>query len=88
MDEHLQYWLILRRRWLPASIVFVALLGLSVVRTLQETPIYQATGQLLFKKNTASSLTGVGNQLGQLDGTLNGNPFRNRGRNSPFSASS
>ncbi len=75
MDEHLQYWLILRRRWLPASIVFVALLGLSVVRTLQETPIYQATGQLLFKKNTASSLTGVGSKLGQLDGTLSGNPL-------------
>lgn len=78
MDETLQYWLILKRRWLPASIVFVALLALSTVRALQEVPIYQATGQLLFKKNTASSLTGIGGQLGQLETFVTGgNPLEN-----------
>ncbi|BAZ32283.1 lipopolysaccharide biosynthesis [Cylindrospermum sp. NIES-4074] len=77
MEEYLQYWLILKRRWLPTSIVFLALLTLSIVRTLQETPIYQATGQLVLKKNATSSLTGVGNQLGQLERSLSGTPLGN-----------
>lgn len=77
MEEFLQYWLILKRRWLPTSIVFLVLLTLSVVRTLQETPIYQATGQLVLRKNATSSLTGVGNQLGQLERSLSGTPLGN-----------
>jgi polysaccharide biosynthesis transport protein len=77
MDEQTQLWMILKRRWFPASLVFVTLLGLSIVRTLQETPVYQATGQLLFKKNTTSSLTGVGSQLGQLETSVSGNPLEN-----------
>ncbi|KYC36878.1 hypothetical protein WA1_45290 [Scytonema hofmannii PCC 7110] len=77
MEDYLQIWFILRRRWLPASIVFFAVLLLSVVKTMQETPIYQTTGQLLFKKNTTSSLTGVGSQLGQLETSVRGNPLEN-----------
>ncbi|MEH2160643.1 MAG: polysaccharide biosynthesis tyrosine autokinase [Nostoc sp.] len=75
MEEHLQYWAILKRRWLPASIVFGLLLTLAVVKTLLETPIYQATSQLVLKKNSTSSLTGVGNQLGQLESSVSGRPL-------------
>ncbi|MEH2364417.1 GumC family protein [Nostoc sp.] len=75
MEEHLQYWAILKRRWLPTSIVFGLLLALSVVKTIIETPIYQATGQLVLKKNATSSLTGVGNQLGQLESSVGGRPL-------------
>jgi capsular exopolysaccharide synthesis family protein len=75
MEEHLQYWTILKRRWLPTSIVFGLLLALSVVKTVIETPIYQATGQLVLKKNATSSLTGVGSQLGQLESSVSGRPL-------------
>lgn len=75
MEKHLQYWSIFKRRWLPTSIVFGLLLVLSIVRTLLETPIYQATGQLVLKKNSTSTLTGVGNQLGQLESSVTGRPL-------------
>ncbi|MDM3849280.1 MAG: polysaccharide biosynthesis tyrosine autokinase [Aphanizomenon gracile PMC627.10] len=72
MEEYLRYWIILKRRWLPVSIVFLTLLGLSIVKTVLETPIYQASGQLVLKKNSTSSLTGVGDQLGQLENSVTG----------------
>jgi capsular exopolysaccharide synthesis family protein len=75
MEESLQYWIILKRRWLPVSIVFLAVMGLSIVRTMLQTPVYQATGQLVLKKNATSSLTGVGNQLGQLENSVSGRPM-------------
>lgn len=75
MEKHLQYWLIFQRRWLPISIVFGLVLALSIVRTLLETPIYQAMGQLVLKKNSTSTLTGVGNQLGQLESSVSGRPL-------------
>ncbi|MEA5575960.1 GumC family protein [Anabaena sp. UHCC 0451] len=75
MEEYLQYWSILKRRWLPTSIVFLTLLVLSIVKTLVETPIYQAGGQLVLKKNSTSSLTGIGSQLGQLDNSVSGRPL-------------
>jgi capsular exopolysaccharide synthesis family protein len=75
MQEYLRYWIILKRRWLPVSIVFFILLGLSIVKTVLETPIYQASGQLVLKKNSTSSLTGVGSQLGQLESSVTGRPL-------------
>ncbi|MBD2294038.1 polysaccharide biosynthesis tyrosine autokinase [Anabaena sphaerica FACHB-251] len=75
MEKHLQYWSILKRRGLPASIVFLTLLALSVVKTVIETPVYQAGGQLVLKKNATSSLTGVGSQLGQLESSVSGRPL-------------
>ncbi|MEA5581251.1 polysaccharide biosynthesis tyrosine autokinase [Nodularia harveyana UHCC-0300] len=75
MEEYLRYWIILKRHWLPVSIVFLAVMTLSVVRTVRETPIYRASGQLVLKKNSTSSLTGVGSQLGQLEGSVTGRPL-------------
>jgi capsular exopolysaccharide synthesis family protein len=75
MEEYLQYWSILKRRWLPSSIVLLTLLALSIFKTVIETPIYQAGGQLVLKKNSTSSLTGVGSQLGQLESSVSGRPL-------------
>ncbi|MDM9383291.1 polysaccharide biosynthesis tyrosine autokinase [Chlorogloeopsis sp. ULAP01] len=75
MEENLQYWMILKRRWVPVSIIFLAVLALSIVKTILETPTYQATGQLVLKKNATSSLTGVGSQLGQLESSVSGRPM-------------
>lgn len=71
MDEFLKSLKILRRHWLPASIIF----GLSLVwggwRVSQEVPIYQASAQLLFKKDATASVSLLsptgGNNPSQLD---------------------
>ena len=52
MDEFLNFLLILRRRWLPASFVFFGVLALGCLRASQEVERYQANGKLLFQNNT------------------------------------
>jgi capsular exopolysaccharide synthesis family protein len=61
-----QYLLKLKRRWRPAIAVLIATLGVTAVFSLSLQKSYQAEGKLLFKKNTAASLTGVGEELGKL----------------------
>lgn len=67
-----KFGLILKRRWLPGGVAFVAIFALATLSALKKTPDYEAQGKLLFqKKNTSSSLiTEAGEKLGQLD-TLN-----------------
>ena len=77
IDESLHYLSVFKRHWLPASLVFATVFALSLYRTLNEAPIYQATGQILLKKNSTSSLTGVGSNLGQLENSVRGNPLEN-----------
>ena len=77
MQEYLQYWSILKRRWLPASIILVILLLLSVIKTVLEKPSYQAVGDLVLKRSSTSSLTGIGRQLGQLEESISGKPLGN-----------
>lgn len=71
-------WLILKRRWLPAAAVFsCAVAGATVFASMQE-PEYDAQGKLLFKKtDQTASLTGLGQQIGELE-TLPG------GKSSPL----
>lgn len=70
----LQYWFILKRRWLPASTVLAAVLSLTALVTFLQKPVYQAQGELLFKKaDSTSSFTGLGKEIGELD-SLQGNP--------------
>lgn len=55
-----QYWLILRRRWLPATSIFVAVFGVCAIATFLKKPVYQSTGELIFNKsNNYSSLTDI-----------------------------
>lgn len=63
-----QYWLMLKRRWLPASVVFGSVFALTALSLLWQKPTYLAEGKLLVKKtSTTPSLTGVGRGIGQLD---------------------
>lgn len=63
-----QYWSIVKRRWLPAVIVFVSVFVPTVLYLSSQKPAYLAEGKLLFKKtSTTSSLTGLGREIGQLD---------------------
>jgi polysaccharide biosynthesis transport protein len=72
MEEIAQYGSILKRRWLPATFVFLLIAGLATIYTVKQTPIYQSKGQLLFKKNnkTSSLLDGLGvSALADVGGT-------------------
>ena len=62
------YWLILKRHWLPASVVFASVFALTALSLLWQKPVYVAEGKLLFKKtSTTSSITGLGTEVGQLN---------------------
>ena len=52
-----KYWLILKRHWLPAGSVFLAVLLLTGVYMGLRKPVYEAEGKILFRKrDTASAL--------------------------------
>jgi capsular exopolysaccharide synthesis family protein len=70
-----QYWFILKRRWLPGSAVLGFVLLFTGLVTFLQKPVYQAQGELLFKKtDTTFSLTGLGKELGSLD-SIQSNPL-------------
>ncbi len=61
-------WLILKRRWLPAASVFSCVVVLATVVASMQKSVYEAQGKLLFKKrDQISTLTGVDQQIGELD---------------------
>jgi capsular exopolysaccharide synthesis family protein len=70
--EHLEqvdfqkYWLVLKRRWLPASTVFTAVVGLAVTTVLLKDPVYEAQGRILVNQDRLASLTGLQNDLGEI----------------------
>ena len=71
-----RYWLILKRQWLPATGVFLAVSTLAALSTLFEQPVFQAQGRLLFKSSRASSLVGLGGEIGRLETlAFGGNPL-------------
>jgi polysaccharide biosynthesis transport protein len=62
-----EYARVLRRRWLPASIVFVSVVGGIAFLLSTGKPTYEAEGKVLLKRlSSASSLTGVGEKIGEL----------------------
>lgn len=65
------YLLKVKRRWLPALAVFCTTIIVTAcfIPSLKKT--YEADGKLLFKQNNASTLTGVGEDLGTLKPLLN-----------------
>ena len=57
------YWLVMKRRWVPALLVFLTLPSLVAAYVLLQPPTYRAQGRLLVEANRATSLTGVGEEL-------------------------
>ncbi|ABW25448.1 lipopolysaccharide biosynthesis protein, putative [Acaryochloris marina MBIC11017] len=49
------YWLMLKRRGLPAGFTFLTVLSLALLQAFQEKPIYEAVGQLKFEESQRSS---------------------------------
>lgn len=68
IDLDLQkFWLIVKRRWLPAVGVFSCIVGIATVLAFLEKPLYQAQGKLLLKKTSQTSITGLGQDLAAFD---------------------
>ena len=68
-----QYWLTLKRRWLPAFIVSSSVFGVATFNTLKQEPIYNAEGKLLFKSDRTSALTALNSQMGEVAALSNKN---------------
>ncbi|MBE9028804.1 polysaccharide biosynthesis tyrosine autokinase [filamentous cyanobacterium LEGE 11480] len=52
-----KYWAVLRRRWLPSSLMFLLIAVPAALFAINQKPTYQADGKLLFrKKDTGLSL--------------------------------
>lgn len=63
-----KYTQILKRRWLPASIIFVIVFSISFVTASVKKPVFVAEGRLRLRRtNTASTLTGVTTEFGKLE---------------------
>ncbi|MBW4506576.1 MAG: polysaccharide biosynthesis tyrosine autokinase [Scytonematopsis contorta HA4267-MV1] len=76
-----KYLQVLQRRWLPAVGVCGVVITLASVVAITIKPNYQAEGSLLIKANRTASITGVGENLGRLDGvTANNNPLVTQAR--------
>ncbi len=71
-----QYILVLKRRWRLIASIVLAAIGLSGLALFMQKPEYQADGILLFKSDRTSSLTKVGEKIGDLESLMReGNPL-------------
>jgi polysaccharide biosynthesis transport protein len=61
-----QYWLILRRRWLPALLVMSSVTTLTALVTFLQKPVFEATGKVLLKKDNGISSALQSSNLGGL----------------------
>ena len=58
-----RYWLVLKRRWLPATALALACAVGAGMFALRQKGGYEATGQLFIQRNRTASLTGIGQEL-------------------------
>ena len=72
-----QYWLVLKRRWLPTAVVTSCVFGVTALITYRQKPVYQAEGKLLFETaDHTLGLTDLSDKFGQLGGvTTLSNPL-------------
>ncbi|HEY9763431.1 MAG TPA: polysaccharide biosynthesis tyrosine autokinase [Trichocoleus sp.] len=67
-----RYWLVMKRRWFPAVVVFLAAVAAASYYGATRKPSYEAQGTLLLQANRATNLTGVTGDFGKLQPL---NPF-------------
>lgn len=63
-----KYWTILKRRWFATLLITISVFIIAQLAASFKKPIYLAEGKLRFQRsNTASSITGLGAEIGKLD---------------------
>ncbi|MGC1305617.1 MAG: polysaccharide biosynthesis tyrosine autokinase [Phormidesmis sp.] len=62
-----RYWLVLKRRWRPASVVFVVTVMAAFGAAATQKPLFEATSKILLHNDQTGSLTGVSKELGTLE---------------------
>ncbi|VEP14284.1 Capsular exopolysaccharide family protein [Hyella patelloides LEGE 07179] len=70
IDEYLdfqKYWLVLKRRWLPATLTLCGVLGISLGYALSQEQIYEAEAKVLIKSNKTDTLSGFENETGNIE---------------------
>lgn len=84
LDEYLdfqKYWLVLKRRWIPACFTFATVVGVATAGSLSLPKTYEAEAELLIKSDVSSELTGLENDLGKIEGlTIDSNPVTTQAR--------
>ena len=81
MDEYIdinfqKYWLVLKRRWIPATAIFATVVGLSIAYAMSLEQIYKAEAKLLIKVDRTGKLTGLESNTGEIAGlTTDSNPL-------------
>ncbi len=70
-----EYWLVLKRRWLPLSAICLTFTSLGLIAGLLLPENYETSGKLLFKRNPTSTLVDVGQGAGELDTVSRSNPL-------------
>ncbi|MGG6240249.1 GumC family protein [Nodosilinea sp. AN01ver1] len=66
-----RYWLVLKRRWLPATLVLGTCVAGSALVALTREPSYSAEGTILVRPDLTPTLTGVGRDLRELPLSIN-----------------
>ncbi len=62
-----KYWLVLKRRWLPATVIFVGVTSLFVLSALSKEPTYEAEAELLIRTDESSKLVGLEDERGKIE---------------------
>ena len=79
LDEYIdfqKYWLVLKRRWIPATATFVGIVTLALIKSLSMPKIYEAEAEILIKVDQTAQLTGIENAAGEIKGlTTNSDPL-------------
>ncbi|MGF1539608.1 MAG: GumC family protein [Pleurocapsa sp.] len=70
LDEYIdfhKYWLVLKRRWIPATATCFSVVALSAVIALSLEKVYETEAQLLIKTDRSAQLTGLQNEIGEIE---------------------
>ena len=71
LDEYIdfqKYWLVLKRRWIPATITFASIVVAATLGSLSLPEIYESEAKLLIKVDRTAKLTGIENGAGEIEG--------------------
>lgn len=74
-----QYLVMLKRHWIPASVIFMLVMLLTILNISKQKPSYEAESKLSFKSiSPTSSLTGLGREIGEIKSLVQeNNPLNN-----------